>query len=171
MNTEMQTQIQQAIRENLPSATAGALQEELFRLQEIEEKYHELHHNYEELLAKHQEVVALRTKEKTRVHEADTLLETLKQQMEEVKDQEQELTFRENLLDLKEQYANVRVQDHQRMVELIFRGPVFQKSVVERGAEDKVGPPPSTDNYGVTQYPSTYSCATDKTTTTTEETK
>jgi len=168
---DITTEVEKVVHDNLSEVQMGVFKREMDRLQKIEvefvqqrEEYKALKEVYEELnkqfSSKQTEIAAILAREKD-----------LEGREKEMVEQKTQLHIDNQLIQLNLKNAETRVQDHVNMVDKIFRGPVFRKSVVESNNHNVVLPPPTIDNNGVAQYPSTQMVydTKDKTTTDTEE--
>ena len=124
MNIKMHEKVRDAIREHLPELQAAELREYLERIPELEKENTHLHHM---LKSKQENLDEIR---KVNEHLADTL-QTNERKHQELEEREAALVEREikhKLLVAKADHEKQRVEDHQKMVELIFRNTQVRES-------------------------------------------
>lgn len=171
MEQSLDTQLKQVVENNIDQLEMEAIQREISRYREVERSYLNLRAEHEELQER-----ALKTDEElgkaqSRVSELEDQHGDLVQREKLLADREAAMSVKEQIHDIKITSAKERVEDHQKMVELVFRGPVFQKSVIESRTYDQVVPTNVSDS-GVMGYAQRETSLQDsRSTTTTEEQK
>jgi septal ring factor EnvC (AmiA/AmiB activator) len=114
---DMNDKIYEAIKQNLPESTAGALKERLDQLEQTEGAHEKLKKDHEEL---YEEVKSLRKLKLTK-GELDTFRRDLEMTDAELKDRQKELEFETKLNEVKLEAAKERVGDYASMFNAVFR--------------------------------------------------
>jgi hypothetical protein len=161
------TELEKVVHENLSEVQLGVFRREMDRLQKIEAEFVQQREDFKALQKEHREL----TKEHSdKLDEIDSIIsreKELRLREKEMTEQKTQLHIDNTLIQLRKENADQRVTDHQEMVKLIFRGPVFQKTVVEDRRYDQAVPVQGGD--GSSGYVQKEYLSDNKTTTTTEE--
>lgn len=143
------TELERVVRENISDVEMGVFQREMNRLQSIELEYVKLREDYKKQEEAYKVLISEYNESKA---EIGSILEreiTLSARENKMEEQSTQLHIDNKLIELRRENAEKRVEDHKEMVKLIFRGPVFQKSVIESGCHDQVTPTSINEN-GIT---------------------
>ena len=128
MSKSIEESIKGLILESLPAAQSLALKGELERLYQVEKDMakalDDLDHQKTICSGYLTELVTLKALAEREIEINDHAKEVLLR--------EQEAAAREAVLDLKEAHATERVNDHKTMVALVFKSPLYRKSVTSQ---------------------------------------
>jgi len=142
----MSQELERVVQENLSDVQMGVFRREMDRLQSMEVEFVQLREEYKRLEESHKSIVTEYTGRKDEIEGILKREEDLNRRETEMAEQKTQLHIDNALIALRHENAEQRVTDHQDMVRLIFRGPVFQKSVVETRSGDVLTPIPMSDN-------------------------
>lgn len=136
--TAITKELERVVHENLNDVQMGVFKREMDRLQSIEVEFVQQREEHKQLKERH----AVLSKEyESKKSEIDSILSRendLNRREREMTDQKTQLHIDNQLIELRRENAEQRVEDHKSMVGMIFRGPVFQKTVVESRTHDQV---------------------------------
>lgn len=138
--SNISTELQRVVLENISDVEMAVFQREMNRLQGLELEYVKLREDHKTLTEEHQELTATSEKSKSETESILAREKELGEREAEMAAQKTQLHIENKLIELRHQNAVQRVEDHKHMVQLIFRGPVFQKSVVESRTHETVTP-------------------------------
>ena len=160
-------ELERVVHENLNEVELGVFKREMNRLQTMEVEFVQLREVHKELEELHKELAEEYASKKVEIGSILKREQDLEIREREMSEQKTQLHIDNQLIELRRANADQRVVDHQKMVKLIFRGPVFQKSVVENRTHDEAVPVDGSDT--VSGYVSReVGLNASKTTTTTE---
>jgi DNA repair ATPase RecN len=142
---ELYNELEKAVKNNLNDVQMELFKREMERLQKIELDFVSLREEHKGLKVDFSDLESEyngKQKYYNDLEAKDKDLSALSKQLEKEKT---ELYIGSQLLALRKENAEDRVDDHIKMIELIFRGPVFQKSVIENRTHDVVTSPNISD--------------------------
>jgi len=148
----MVSQLEEVFKENINSVEMGVFKREMQRLQTMEVEFVRLREEHKVLTTDYDDLSKILSSYKESIDGIELREKDLNEEEDKMELKKVELTIKESLLELKEKHSNSRVEDHKEMVKLIFRGPVFKKSVIENGTRDEMNPTSINEN-GSMSYP------------------
>lgn len=149
--TDLNQELQRVVTENMNDVELGVFKREFSRLQSMEVDFVQLREEYKLLLEEFNKLTKEYTDRKDEMAEVLSREEDLVKREVTMTEQKTQLHIDSKLLALKLENAELRVADHKAMVNDIFRGPVFTKSVVENVTNSKEVPQQQ-DEYGNARY-------------------
>ena len=145
-NDIINTEVARIVENNIDTVQAGVFQQKMDRLEKVEVEFVALREDFKSLQITHSGLVEKYERESAKMQRISDMEVGLIRREAEMAQKETQLHIDQQLIELKLENANLRVADHKEMVNTVFRGPVFQKTVLESRSYETQTPANMNDN-------------------------